>query len=525
MAYLSKSKTGNFRIRVTVEGKEKEFVIPTADKKQASTIVNMAGRLEAYRKTGEPDRLLSNWLPTIPDWLRKKLERVGLLETSTNGKTLADLQSLIDKLPGAANTKHNRNHWFKILLQYKPGTYSIKDFTRENALEFCSFIRTKYKAGESSERLIRGIKTFFRKAVQNEWISRNPFEFCSTSSRASTKKVSRITEADLQTVLQSTHNPKWKCIIGLMRLCGLRGANEIRNLDWSIDSIRFATIDNIGSITIRPTKQERLENRRERIIPLPPLMEKLLLDWQEASRANEKENFPFVPMFPEEVSKLLDKEKKGQKIEINLNTPIKKIFNRAGVPLTCAYDLRKNCCSDWLTPDKNGNTIDIVIYEQMAGHTIDIGRKYYQQLFPDRLEKGFEQVSKRWEAGKTSIIDTCQESRNFPRIDPEKAPVQMVDNESKKKQESVKEPCFRDYLQNKKELYNFSQSSIYPQGERNQARLNTLQDNDLQETGLDLIPEFPPETLIIQEILKYLIRLNPEDLTGILKELESRFAD
>lgn len=124
MASLSKAKSGNFRIRTTVQGREKEFVIPTADKKQASTICNMVGRLEAFTKTGEPDRLLSNWLVTIPDWLRKKLERVGLLETSTNGKTLKDLQSLIDKLPGAANTKHNRNHWFEILLQYKPGDIS-----------------------------------------------------------------------------------------------------------------------------------------------------------------------------------------------------------------------------------------------------------------------------------------------------------------------------------------------------------------------------------------------------------------
>ena len=170
MAYLSKSKTGNFRIRVTVEGREKEFVIPTADKKQATTIVNMAGRLEAFRKTGEQDRLLSNWLPTIPDWLREKLERVGLLETSNNGKTLKDLQSIIDKLPGAANTKSNRQFCFNALLLYKSGDYPIREFSKENALEFCSFIRTKYKTGESAERTIRGVKTFFQKALQNEWI-------------------------------------------------------------------------------------------------------------------------------------------------------------------------------------------------------------------------------------------------------------------------------------------------------------------------------------------------------------------
>ena len=227
-------------------------------------------------------------------------------------------------------------------------------------------------------------------------------------------------------------------------------------------------------------------------------------------------------MFPEEVSKLLDKEKKGQKIELNLNTPIKKIFNRAGVPLTCAYDLRKNCCSDWLTPDKNGNTIDIVIYEQMAGHTIDIGRKYYQQLFPDRLEKGFEQVSKRWEAGKASIIDTCQESRKSPRIDPGKLPVQTVDNASKKKQKSGKEPCIYVYLQeSKKPCINLQGDNLPPRGEKPIVS-KIIINNDLQETGSDLIPEISPELLLIQEILNTLVQFDKTELEAILSDLESR---
>ena len=252
-----------------------------------------------------------------------------------------------------------------------------------------------------------------------------------------------------------------------MRLCGLRGVNELRNMDWSIDTVRFSTVDNIATITVRPTKQAAIEKRKERIIPVPPLMEQILFDWLKASRAEEKENYPFVPMFPDITAKLSAMEKAGKRVGLNLNDPIKKIFNRAGVPITCAYDLRKNCCSDWLTPDENGNTIDIIIYEQMAGHSIDVGRKYYQELFPDRVERAFDQVSKRWDAGKTSIKAHEKQSRNFPRIDPEKAPVQAFGNISKKKQKSGEEPCIRDYLQNKKELYNFLQSSIYPQQESN----------------------------------------------------------
>ncbi len=404
MANLSiHPKTGKYRIRFTIKGQTKTILLVTADRTKAQTICNMVERAIEQKKTGEPDRLLSNWLKDIPDDLRGRLEKVGLVEARTDQKTLADLKSLIEKLPGNLTTKSNRNQMFNALLDFKPAETRLQSFTRETAADFCVYMRKRFKGGESAERQIRGVKGFFKQAVLSGWLQKNPLEHCKTSQQASDKPVGRITVDDLQTVLDACPNKKWQAIICLMRFAGLRGADELRGLDWSVDTIRWGTADTVASITVRPTKQAHIDKRKERIIPIPPIVETVLLDWLKASKAEEKDKFPYTPMFPDITEKMQAMEKANRKPEVNLNTPIKKIFNRAGVPITVAYDLRKNCCSDWLTPDENGNTVDIMVYEQMAGHTFDIGRKHYQQLFPGRLEKGLESVAKRWQNPTSNV--------------------------------------------------------------------------------------------------------------------------
>ena len=435
MASISKQKNSNkYRVTFSINKRQKEVALPTGDERKARYISAMIDKLIERNLTGLSDPDLSRWLASIPDDLQERLEKTGLIEQRMERKTLSDLLDSVKKKPGKPATKINRERCFKYLFEFVSSELPVVSFTREMADDFCVFIRKRNKAGESAERPISMLKNYFRDAQKMRWITENPFEYCKILPKISTREVCRITEADTVKVLDNCPNKKWRAIIALMRLCGLRGANELKYFDWSIDSIRWSTADSIATITLKPTKQEHIEKRKERIVPLPPLAEKCLLDWLQESRAEENPNFPKSAVFPDIVKIMLDQEKRGVKQEVNLNTVIKKIFNRSSVPISTSYDLRKNCCSDWLTPDENGNTIDIMIYEQMAGHSLEVGRKYYQQLFPDRLSKGLESVAKRWNRELDSNVPhenphesplnsplqdgviNCKEKQNFPQV-------------------------------------------------------------------------------------------------------------
>ena len=432
MASCKLNKRGKFRIRFTLDGKEKEMQLPTADKKVAETICGMVERLVEQKQTGEPDRRLSSWLRDIPDDLRRRLERAGLVEESPDRKTLADLKALVFSSPkGSEGTRVNWNNYFNFLFRFKPDSFPIRNFTPEMALEFSRFAADNYKAGNSANKTVSAAKTFFKQACIVGWIEKNPFEHIGAPTKAAKRetKITRVSVDDMERLFCEYHNKKWLAIISLMRFGGLRGAREMENLFWDIDSIRWSTAEASCTITVECSKLEG-KSREVRIVPLPPQAEKALLDWLQTSKADETPNFPHCRMFPEIHQKLEALREKYAKqvsegkmpkfkIEVNLDTMIKRAFNSIGIALGRAYDLRKNCCSDWLTPDENGNTIDIIVYESIAGHDIQTGKKYYQILFPERLNRGFEQVSRRWTGGNNGRFE------NVPGIVPGIVPVQV----------------------------------------------------------------------------------------------------
>ena len=84
-------KTKKCQIRFYFDNKQKTLYLSTADKKAAQTICNMVERLVEQKQTGQPDRLLSNWLKDIPDDLRQRLERAGLVEPKPKPKTIQDI--------------------------------------------------------------------------------------------------------------------------------------------------------------------------------------------------------------------------------------------------------------------------------------------------------------------------------------------------------------------------------------------------------------------------------------------------
>ena len=417
-----RKRLNSYRLTFTLPDKRRvEYTAHTdAEYKQVDGHVR---KLISAKRSGASCLESEEWAAKLPKGiLRDSLVRWGLIDNPADReKTIADLRELVlNDTSVCSNTLVNRQNWLDSLINFRHEGFLLRDFTTETALEFGRWAAQHYKAGESANGVFKAARCFFKQAVIVGWIERNPFVADLPLPTVGVKRketVTRITEQDMQTLFDGYYNKEKLAIICLMRYGGIRGGSELEDLRWDLDSIRWSTAETPCTITVFSPKQKNHEHRKTRIIPLPPQAEKALLDWLQDSKAEEQPDYPHCRMFPK-VHAVMEKKRqqakeqieKGKrrtaKIEYNLNTQIRKIFNRVGISLGRAYDLRYNCVSDLLTPNENGNVIDPAVYEQVANHDFQTGMSIYQCLFPDRLEKGIAQVAKHWEEKAPTLSPT-----------------------------------------------------------------------------------------------------------------------
>ena len=417
----TRKRLNSYRLTFTLpNGRRVEYTAHTqAEKDQVDGHVQ---KLISARRSGAECLKSEEWASRLPKGiLRDSLVRWGLIDNpAEREKTLGDLRELVlNDTSVCSNTLINRQNWIDCLISFRHEGFLLREFTKEMALEYGRWVAQNYKAGYSANGVFKAARRFFKQAAIVGWIERNPFDSLPLPTTGAKRKetVTRITEEDMQKLVDGYYNKEKLAIICLMRYGGIRGGSELEDLRWDVDSIRWSTAETPCTITVYSPKQKNHEHRKTRIIPLPPQAEKALLDWLQDSKAEEQPDYPHCRMFPkvnavmekkrQQAKEQIEKSKRRTaKIEYNLNTQIRKIFNSVGVYLGRAYDLRYNCVSDLLTPNENGSVIDPAVYEQVANHDFQTGMSIYQCLFPDRLEKGIAQVAKHWEEKAPTVSPT-----------------------------------------------------------------------------------------------------------------------
>lgn len=375
MASFSKHpKTGKYRIRFILNDQNKTMMLPTADKSVADTICSMVTRLEIQHKTGEPDRKLSNWLKEIPDDLRQRLERAGLVEVKLKSKTIQDIidrfQNRQDVEPSTLLTygkiSSNLTAFFK-------SNCLLESIDTEQAARFYSWLKKRY-AEATAKRRINLTKQFFTEAVRLDWIIKNPFRFCKGGDVVNKEKWQYFPVDVVSKALDEILNKEHRAQIALMRFAGVRGASELYQMDWTPETIRWSSGSGTGSITILADKTKKHEGKDSRIIPLNPALESCLRDLYDS--ANEGQ----VKMFP-----------KMRKTS-NPGNWIKKAFNQAGINIGQVYNLRRSYCCDVM--EAVGQ--DAKAYEALTGHSFQMGLKHYQQYHKARQDKAEGRLMEFW---------------------------------------------------------------------------------------------------------------------------------
>ena len=360
------------------------------------------------RKSGVVDPDANFWARRLigrDTQLYDKLSRWGLVPPRDAKKTIGDLCAFMQKRPGVKKTTLQtfqmvQNH----LLDFWGADFPLSEITVEAAAEFVRYLDTvpcrwsgrkidpkapRSKKRSSRKKEVRYLseasklkrtataRQFFAEAVRLEWISKNPFRYQKGGSRPNLERMMYVSPEDTVKVLRETVNKKHKALISLWRFCGVRGAREFIGLDWSDRCIRWSTADRPGSITIRSPKTARYAGHEQRTVPLTPVVEACLRDWFDEAEPGTLKMFP------------------GMTPASNPGKDVKLCFARCGIFITKPYCLRESFCTDVLAQG-----IEPMGYEEICGHSLKVGMRFYQIYHPQRKLKAETQFLSIWNFGE-----------------------------------------------------------------------------------------------------------------------------
>lgn len=266
MPSLILKETGKYQIKFYVDKKPKYLTLATGDKKQATTIMNMVERILTQKKTGEPDRLLTNWLANVPDDLRARLERAGLIKPVVQTYTLASVSTEFLNSKAATWKKitlKRRTHEHSWLVKYFPDK-ELDAITKKDAAEYLAWLRVEQKlAPISINKLLKHAMAVFNYAIDCEYTTRNnPFRGVRVPNVVQREK-QYITTEYTETLIEAVPTQDWKTLIALFRYGGLRPEEalfaEWSGVDWEANTFTF-----------RSPKTEHHPGKDRRTIPLFP---------------------------------------------------------------------------------------------------------------------------------------------------------------------------------------------------------------------------------------------------------------
>ena len=258
-------------------------MLPTGDKKQAQTILNMVDRRLVQIKTGEPDRLLDNWVAALSVDMRARLERCGLLEEIPESRIFTDVseeylntRSVVWK----KLTLAHRTHEHRRLVEFF-GSRAIDTLTKRDATALLNWLVTDQKlAPISVNKILKLAGSVYDYAVDNEYISRaNPFDGVRVPNKVQRQKA-YIPVEYTEALIKACPTVAWKTMVALLRYGGLRPAEAIiarwGDIDWEHNQFTF-----------RSPKTERHEGKEQRTIPLFPRLKAALEEARRAAGAED----------------------------------------------------------------------------------------------------------------------------------------------------------------------------------------------------------------------------------------------
>ena len=280
MASISHDKkTGRRTIQfVARDNKRKSIRLGKVTSRQAEAVKRFIEDLVACKTTGSvPKGTTTEWLADLPDAIRARIERAGLIgpQERIECPTLDDW--LREYVEGRRDVKEATatvyGHTRRNLLAYFGESKRLDVITLGDADAFRVFLASDEGLADNTVRRRLGIaKQFFRAAVRRKSIVENPFDGQTTTVRENRKRAYFVSRAEAEAVLDACPDAQWRLVFALCRYGGLRCPSEVLRLKW--EDVNWAKM----RFTVHASKTEHHADGGVRVVPIFPELYPYLRD-------------------------------------------------------------------------------------------------------------------------------------------------------------------------------------------------------------------------------------------------------
>ena len=195
--------------------------------------------LYARSSGAAPKPSTADWVRDVPAGLRRRLERLGLVEPAERRQTptLAEwLEAYIagrkDVKPG---TRINLEQAKGDALAFFKGSQRLDRVTAGDAERFRVWLKAERGLAEATvRRRCKRLRQFFAAAINDGLLSgRNPFAGVRCSDVANEARRRFVPREDIEKVIEAAPDAEWRAIFALARYAGLRTPSETLAVQWS----------------------------------------------------------------------------------------------------------------------------------------------------------------------------------------------------------------------------------------------------------------------------------------------------
>lgn len=282
MASLIKEKTKlgiSWRVCfVAADGSRPSIRLGTITKADAEAITGSIERIVTAKKHGlAVDPETQTWIDRLNDDYAGKLAALGLIPKRGTATIQGFIKEYIaTRTDVQSNTARNWKNTLAAITKFFGEDRGMRTITAGDADDWRqAMVNEKTAEATISKRIIHA-RFFFKKALRKKLVTSNPFSDIVAGSQTNSARLRFIDRDTIQTVLDHCPNHEWKSIVALSRFGGLRCPSETLALKWS--DIDWAK----GRILVTSSKG-KAHGKGERVVPLFPELEKILLAASEAA--------------------------------------------------------------------------------------------------------------------------------------------------------------------------------------------------------------------------------------------------
>lgn len=357
MASLSADRGGRFRILFTHARKRRQLYLGDVGHEEAQEVLGHVEQIvRALGRNRLPVRPTQAWLDGLGDEMRRKLERVELLERQQESRQHT-LQELIDRFEKTSSVKDGTLRTYQqagnSLLGFFGEDQVVEKLTQADADDWRAELAESDLARATINKRVRVARQIFKRAVAWKWLADNPFAGLRAGSESNSKRLFYVDREAFAAVMAACPSPRWRGILALSRFAGLRCPSETGALRWG------DVLWDRGRIVVHSSKTEDHDGQDARVVPMAPELRTVLQDLFD--HADEGQVY-VVPGLTD--------------ASTNLRTEFTRIIARAGLKPwpRLFHNLRSSCETDWCDdfPDH--------AVAKWLGHSVTVQRSHYLQV-------------------------------------------------------------------------------------------------------------------------------------------------